>query len=351
MIVNNYFYAQIVGSAIAVATMFVVFATIRRWKPWILDIFVAASVQLLVATHLLPAAQLAASYEVLLLVLMLADRTKRAIGRILVFAIATLVLTYFNPFSRVVYDIAQSEAGAHINLFGDRLAQICLLGVASWASISLLRGTYRSQPAGIVVGSLGLGTCCFATLQILLFWCGLGSHYAIAKNMFFVIAVFIFVCSALLALSMEPWGKPRWAHAAVGLPILTLVTTRADLSPVICSMKDVVRFQRSVDSIANGLLSNDKTHPIIFSTFWPENLSYGMTIGDMKLNMGRFADAILNRDFPPISEASFLLTAAKDPIIRIECIDPKLSSAAVIVMDYACFKSQVPDLNIWKGSN
>lgn len=58
MIVNNYIYAQVVGSAIAVAIMFVVFVAIKRWKPWLLGVFVAASIQLIVATHLLPAAQL-----------------------------------------------------------------------------------------------------------------------------------------------------------------------------------------------------------------------------------------------------------------------------------------------------
>jgi len=62
-VVNNYFYAQVVGSTLAVLTLLIAFNQFHKWKGFIVDLFVLIMGQIIVATHLLPAEQLIGAYS------------------------------------------------------------------------------------------------------------------------------------------------------------------------------------------------------------------------------------------------------------------------------------------------
>jgi hypothetical protein len=338
LVVNNYFYAQVVGSSIAVLTMLLVFSKLHKWNGVAIDLVVVVAVQIVVATHLMPAAQLSACYCMVLLVLALKRSSRVIAGRLILFVALTLLLTRMSPFAADVYRIAQAEGGAHINLFGYRAAQIVLLlgGVA--ASLSLIRKDRENEDAGLILGCMGLGTCAFAALQIVLFWFGIGSHYAIAKNMFLVVAVLIFVFSANLALARKPVDSP-WKSIPAGLvacSLLALLTTRADMFPSVVNLGPVVQFQEAARTMAARLNPDDIRRPIAISSLWPRNLSYGMTIGDMRLRMG-VGEMILTDQAPPADHVSVMFLPKGDPAVVSNCLLDQYSNDIAVAMDYPCF--------------
>jgi hypothetical protein len=339
MVVNNYFYAQLVGSSIAGLTLLIVTAKLHEWNGLILDIFVIGAVQLIVATHLLPAAQLSAIYCTLLFILAVRRASWWSAGRLVLFVAISVGLTTLSPAAIDVYKIAQSEGGAHINLFGDRTAQLVLLIGGIWASGKLLRHARHVEGASLVLGSAGLGVCLYALLQVLLFWSGFGSNYAIAKNMFVVMSILIFVFSANLALSrITNRSNPAASFSAplIACAVLALVTTRADLYPSVSDIKPVVKFQTAAREMAARWDQSDPRRPIVISNSWPRNLSYGMTIGDMQLPMG-IGETTLDNRSPPEGTVSMVFLpaadAAKIPACRLE----KYSNDVAIAEDYGCF--------------
>lgn len=339
LVVNNYFYAQVVGSSIAVFTMLLVLSKLHKWNGLVIDLVVVVAVQIIVATHLMPAAQLAACYCMVLLVLAQRRFSWAVVGRLILFVALSLLLTRFSPFAVDVYRIAQAEGGAHINLFGDRRAQIALLLVGIFASIRLIRKNREKEDAGLILGCMGLGTCSYASLQIILFGFGVGSSYAIDKNMFLVVAIFIFVFSANLALARRPAVDSRLNSLPAGLivcSLLALLMARVDLFPSVLNLGPVVQFQQAARTMAARLNSNDVRRPIAMGSLWPRNLSYGITIGDMRLNM-KLGEMLLNDEAPPVDLVSILFLPQGDPAIIPSCFLDEYSNNSAVAMDYSCF--------------
>jgi hypothetical protein len=340
MVVNNYFYAQAVGSAVAALVLLVALIKFHKWNGLTVDLFVLIAGQILVATHLMPAAQLLACYCAILLVHAWTRSSWRVAGRLAVFSGLSLVLIFLSPFASTVYLIAQAEGGAHINLFGNRLAQIALLTAGVVASIRLIRLTHTQEDAGMFLGCMGLATCGLAALQIALFWLGFGSNYAIAKHMFVVVGLFIFVMAADIALRI---GQPAEANklggatmSVVWCSVLALLTTRADMYPSLLDLGKAVKFQSAVRDLSSRLGPSDERRPIALVSEWPLNISYGITIGDLRLAMP-IADQMLLRKPLPVDRVSMVLMPADDPASNPECLVKTYSNQRIAALDYACY--------------
>jgi hypothetical protein len=339
MVVNNYFYAQAVGSAIAVLVLLIALYKLRRWNSVALDFFVLVSGQIVVFTHLMPAAQLLAAYCTILLVVAWTRSSWRQLVRLVIFAGLSLALTALNPFAQNNYEIAQLEGGVHINLFGNRIAQIVLLigGVA--ASIELIRRTVKTEDAGMFLGCMGLSACGLAFLQMLLFWIGLGSNYAIAKHMFFLVAILIFVVTANLALrrsaqaERKNFGKP--ATTLILCSVLALLTTRFDIYPSILKLDKVQQFQAAVRELSSQGRNPDGRGMIALASEWPPNIAYGITIGDLRLPM-EIAHLILVHEPFPRDRVSMAFMPANDPSAPRTCIIPAFSNQIAVALDYTC---------------
>jgi hypothetical protein len=340
MVVNNYFYAQAVGSTFAVLVLLVALIKFHKWNGLIIDLMVLIAGQILVATHLMPAAQLLACYCAILLVQAWTRSSWQIVGRLALFSGLSLVLVFRSPFASTVYLIAQAEGGAHINLFGNRLAQIVLLAAGSVAAIRLILLTRRQEDAGMFLGCMGLATCGLAAVQIVLFWLGFGSNYAIAKHMFVVVAFFIFVLAADIALKIsQPAEGNKLGGASMSVvwcSLLALLTTRADLYPSLLDLGKVVKFQNAVRDLSSRLDSSDQRRPIVLAGQWPLNISYGITIGDLRLAMP-IADLImLGKPLPP-DRVSMVFMPADDPASTPECLVKAYSNQQVVASDYACY--------------
>jgi len=339
MVVNNYFYAQAVGSAIAALVLLIALYKWRSWNGIALDFFVLVSGQIVVCTHLMPAAQLLAAYCTILLVVAWTRSSRRHLWRLVVFTGLSLALTALNPFAQNNYEIAQSEGGAHINFFGERITQIFLLVGGVAASIKLIQRTVKTEDAGMFLGCMGLSACGLAFLQMLLFWIGIGSNYAIAKHMFVLVAILIFVLAANLALRRatqaehQNFGKP--ATVLVMCSVLALLTARIDMYPSILNLSKVLQFQTAVRELSSRAKNSDDRGMIALASEWPPNIAYGITIGDLRFPM-EFAGPILDHKPLPRDRVSMAFMPTSDPSAPRTCVIPAFSNQIAVALDYAC---------------
>jgi hypothetical protein len=352
MVVNNYFYAQAVGSAIAALVLLIALYKWRSWNGIALDFFVLVGGQIVVFTHLMPAAQLLAAYCTILLVVAWTRSSWRHLGRLVVFTGLSLALTALNPFAQNNYSIAQSEGGAHINFFGERITQIFLLVGGVAASIELIRRTVKNEDAGMFLGCMGLSACGLALLQMLLFWIGIGSNYSIAKHMFVLVAILIFVLGANLALRRatqaehQNFGKP--ATILVICSILALITARIDMYPSILNLSKVLQFQTAVRELSSRAKSSDDRRMIALASEWPPNIAYGITIGDLRFPMA-IAGLILDQKPLPRDRVSMAFMPTSDPSAPQTCIIPAFSNQIAVALDYACILES--ETKIGEGRN
>jgi hypothetical protein len=337
-VVNNYFYAQAVGSALAALTLLIAFNQFHKWKGLIVDLFVLIMGQIIVATHLLPAEQLIGAYCMVLLVHAWTMSSWKIFGRLILFSLLSMTLTALSPFALNVYAIAQAEGGAHINLLGNRFAQMVFLILGSVASIRLILQTRGKADAGMFLGCMGLSSCCLAFLQIALFWVGIGSNYAIAKHMFVTVAFFIFVVSANIALKRSsPSDSERFGDikGLAWCSILALLTMRVDLYPSILDLKKVVAFQTAVRTLSTRLENEGGRRPIALAKQWPANISYGISIGDLRFPMAA-ADLILEDKPLPQDQVSIAFMPPDDPGVIPKCSIPAHSNQDAEAFDYSC---------------
>jgi hypothetical protein len=339
MVVNNYFYAQAVGSAIAALVLLIALYKWRSWNGIALDFFVLVSGQIVACTHLMPAAQLLAAYCTILLVVAWTRSSWRHLGRLVVFTALSLALTALNPFAQNNYLIAQSGGGAHINFVGERITQIFLLVGGVAASIKLIQRTVKNEDAGMFLGCMGLSACGLAFLQMLLFWIGIGSDYAIAKHMFVLVAILIFVLAANLALRRaapaehQNFRKP--ATILVICSVLALLTTRIDMYPSILNLSKVLQFQTAVRELSSRVKNSDGRGMIALASKWPPNIPYGITIGDLKFPM-QIAGLIMEHQPLPRDEVSIAFMPANDPSAPQTCVIHAFSNQIAVALDYAC---------------
>ena len=337
MVVNNYFLGQVAGSAlIPIALIGATFLHCRQRRLGA-DVLVMVCVQIMVCTHLLPALQLAAVYSCILLFDFWSGRNWHTLWRLLAFSLITVALTLQNPFIGTMYDASQSEAGAHINLFGSRIAQIVLVATGFFLSAKLLFASRENRYA-VTLACMGFGTSLVTILHIALHAAGLTSNYSIAKTVFMTVSVVIFIGAALLAQRDKRSEEPEHVLPLQGsililCGVMALLATRADLYPSIVSLRPVASFQEDIRAAFGE--SPDRQNSTVITTLWPKNIAFAIVYGDLRVPLGPATHALTGESFP-FGQIKTAFAPASDPLILGRCVDRALSRGQAIAMRYDC---------------
>ncbi|WP_298885020.1 hypothetical protein [uncultured Bradyrhizobium sp.] len=337
-IVNNYFYSQVVGSSIGIWAFLVVFYARDKVSPVIQDVWIILVGQLLVATHLTAAAQLMAAYGTFLALQAWGGLNRTSIARLIFFTVVASALTAFNPYARYLTSVAQQGGGAHVNLLlGHQAAQFALFTLGGFASLRLLTKENEGRDTHILLALLGLSACLLALLQLFLSWINIGSAYAVEKHIFVTLTLLVFILSANISLGekSDHIRNDGWVPSIVICSALSLVATRADLYPSVLNLREVVAFQRSVRELRRRE-PIDSSREIVFSTLWPRNVSYMLSLGDLKVPFA-VANNLLGRAPGDLSFAQYVLMPPSDPLLVRDCDAPEASNESVSAMRFSCF--------------
>jgi hypothetical protein len=258
--------------------------------------------------------------------------------------ILAAMLTAANPYAHAIIAINQMGGGAHINLLGNPIAQIVFVTFGIYASVQLLSPTKIRVRNSLLLACMGLGTCSFSALTIMLTWFGIGSHYSIEKCMFFTVAITIFVVSANAVLRSDTTELNCWKGSifgAFGCAVLALAATRIDLIPSVVNLKTVIPFEVAVRNLPGLGIDSDGKYNLVISKKIPPNVVYAINIGDLKVSAEVAGFAIFGQS-PPIDQVKFALMQTDDPDFSVGCMNAKHSTPMVAVVDYACLQRSKP---------
>jgi hypothetical protein len=339
MAVNNYFYAQIVGTSVIPLALLLVARWFNGRIGIAADCLILLVGQLIIATHLTPAAQLYATYCFALLLRTYPDMSLQRLWRLAAFVSVAGISTALNPFASTMMRIGQAGGGAHINLFGEPIAQIVIISIGAYFAIRLALLAGHNRPHAFMIGCLGASTCGFAAVAMILSWLGVGSHYSVDKCMFLTIAVIIFVIPAYIALRRPDLGFASWNGSFAGLLgccALSLIACRIDLSPSVANLKDVVQFQNGVRDLASTRTGGG--YSVVLTSVWPHNIAAAINHGDLRLPQD-----IIAAETPPADQVAFIYMPPSDPLISDRCVDKQRSNQAAYALNYACFLDSKAD--------
>lgn len=338
MIVNNYFFAQVVASALIPAAL-IAATYLRHRKYWIsADILVIAFAQILVFTHLLAALQLAAIYCFIVTVDCFRSRNWRPIARLLALSSTCILLTLQNPFIGTMYEASQLPASAHINHFNDRTLQLLLSAFGLYLSSKLLITAWGNRYA-ILLSCIGLGTSTVTLLHIMAQTAGLTTNYAISKTVFMTVASVIFIGASLLAQrGRRPQDTGSIARPGLASMVLcgalTLSAVRTDLYPSQTSLLPITNFQQGVRS-AFAKIASDRHQALVLTSMWDKSIAFAIVYGDLRVPLDPAVRTLKSEDFPS-DRFTIAFAPVSDSVIRDQCIDHALSNDQAIAMRYAC---------------
>ncbi len=110
---------------------------------------------------------------------------------------------------------------------------------------------------------------------------------------------------------------------------------RVDLYPSVLDLKKVVAFQTAVRTLSTHLGNEGGRRPIALAKQWPPNISYGISIGDLRFPMS-VANLILEDRPLPQDQVSIAFMPPDDPGVIPECSVPAHSNQDAEAFDYSC---------------
>lgn len=291
-IVQNYFYAQLVGAALAMLALGCI-ATIDEGDDGIrTDLLVWLAIQVIIFAHLMPALHLAGAYGLILLLNAVKRPERQFFWRIGFYTILLLLTPLINPAARSMLKIAEHEGGV---VFGRAVTveSALLIAVGCFlVSGAVLFLSYRKRNAATFLAVFGLACSIIAFLQWAAFaLASLGSQYGIVKNVFAMSTIGIANVSVLIGNFLPKrqrrirWlDTPMLAAAAFGIALAILRNGTPE------KLDHLLAFQ----SFVRANLSKAETgHTIALASDLAPPLNYMITIGDLHFPRNDQAMAIL----------------------------------------------------------
>jgi hypothetical protein len=228
-IIGNFFYPQLIGTAIYCVTLLVLIA-IGHWNALVRVLLVLGLFAFTLEVHTVPALHMAGAFGLLLVLELTLEfiRSKRvgmtSIMAIVLFAVGALLVLWFDPSLRAAIVIAQHDGTLIFGLSAGFLTGMAVVagGIAARILWTKLRSDQSVTTADLVTfaalwAAIGLVLAQYAAITLF----GNGSPYIVKKHLFIVLTLGI-VSLARSAGYMLPNPKLR-----PSLPILTALVAAA----------------------------------------------------------------------------------------------------------------------------
>lgn len=364
-IVNNFFYAQIVGDCVSVlAVILAVFLLNRRGTLgalWfcLIAAFTIGLIHLLSGVRFVVAADLAFALA--------AYRRYRAQRTFDIPALSAVVLLpvslYFNPSYAAMKHIAENNGALSFGfpapplivlLLAVSVCVVALVGLVREDSVQRGIGPGRSltsaetgSEARVIIFLLAAASAIGAIVQFAALTRGLGSDYAVKKHVFGTLTFGLAAFSLLMAQGIDKVaGAPTvkgsfWGAAAVILPAHMLIILSIFVRPNVIDVPVNISIARDVAAVKEAFdHEQQRGHPIFISASLPPTMNYYETVAILNAPRGENTMNLLSSSqIQTLGSISHILTLRGDPRYDLRSCREASSRDFIVVIDPRCYQT------------
>jgi len=351
-VVDNYFFSQLVGQAVAaLAALAALQLERRRVAPSWRYVLLGGTAYLCVSVHLLPALQLLALMGLLAVSELRREPLRRSA---LAFALTavTALLVWSHPTFAVMQSISSHNGGIGDSIFNSRSVLTTYAALLALLSAGLLWRWLRLSPAAAAqalglkyLSLLGLTVALLCLTQLGALMLGSGSDYATKKYIFGLNSMMLLELGLLFASLRRSADTPfrPWQAVLQALlwPLLLVMLTIAlyPSSRPSYPLARLVDTERQLVRMRDLYLSASAAHPS-YATGLPglsPGNAYALSLGVFGAPRDANASDVLSGQAPSdMRDLASIVTAPDHPYAqRVECRRPG-GTAQLAVLDGAC---------------
>ena len=352
-IVENFFFSQLVGTALCLLAITVaIYLSDIKFSPLIVTTFIFISTTALIQTHLLPAVQLYLAYIIYSFVDFISNRHSNSNrANVILLAILTLILLvgfFVFESSRVIVDISKNN-GELRTLFMVPTLALWGFGLILISSVLAFRHHKLNISALNWISSLGIAIGSLVVLQFLAFKLGFGSEYAVKKYVFGLFTLLalntitlvglFFSKSVFLSTYLLP--KSNWQLYIVIVLFLSVALFSLTIRPPVASTSAIKHLENTISSINSSFIEKSKNKNLLVSGIQNSNVIIDYLFS-MKHGSNRdFAinHAINNVLITDYSKVSGIITSLNSAYYLSKCA-LSFPSGDLRVIDPNCISSE-----------
>lgn len=361
-IVENFFFSQLVGTALCLLTIaFAIYLSDKKASELVITIFVFISTIALIQTHLLPAVQLYLAYIIYSFFNFVSNshsQSKRA-NIVFLSILTSILLMGFFVFesSKVIVDISKHNGELKTLFTVPTLAfwGFVLILISSW--LAFYHHKFNISALNWI-SSLGIAIGILVVLQFFAFKLGFGSEYAVKKYVFGMFSLLSLNTITLISiffsknsyLSAYLFPKSNWQlYPAIVLFFSTTLFCLTNRPPV-ASTSSIKYLENTITTINASFIEKTKNKNLLVSGIQNSNviIDYMFT---MKLGSNRdFAinHAINNISIIDYSMVSGIITSLNSSLYLPKCA-MAFPSGSLRVINPNCISSEENNIRSCSG--
>ncbi len=358
-LIGNYFFAQLVAQAGALAmVLFTLYGERSARPPWQRNLVLLLACWLIELVHLLPVMQLLGFYALMQLFDALASRSRAGWLQSVFWLVVGVMLVLLHPTYAAMKSLSRNDGVITFALLNNMTLVIgyCLL-VALLSALMLWRWyQYDADKRGLwlawkVVGAFGLSVAGFCLLQALMFQFGEGSAYAVKKHLYGVntaalleVALWLgWYCTRFSRVQLQP--VPHVVAALMMMLVVGMVLPQKqeqDVSDLVALEREMLAIRPMINTVPG------KYTYVLQMSNQPAFINYMYSIGIFRAPRFR-AGYELWQD-QPLAKSSLLgtiITGANSSLDRFPECRRTLTSHGLAIVDAACFKTRSGLVDSW----
>ena len=358
-LIGNYFFAQLVAQAGALAMVLFTLYGERSGRPaWQRNLVLLLACWLIELVHLLPVMQLLGFYALMQLFDALASRSRAGWLQSVFWLLAGVMLVLKHPTYAAMKSLSSNDGVITFSLLNNMTLVIGYCCLVALLSALMLWRWYRHDAdkralwlVWKMVGAFGLSVAGFCLLQALLFHFGQGSAYAVKKHLYGVntaalleVALWLgWYCTRFSRVQLQP--VPHVVAALMMMLAVGMVLPQKrqeDVSDLVALEREMLAIRPMINTVPG------KYTYVLQMSNQPAFINYMFSIGIFRAPRFR-AGYELWQD-QPLAKSSLLaniITGANSSLDRFPECRRSLTSHGLAMVDAACFKKQSGLVDSW----